>query len=326
MEKISQRFRITAMLLFACMLVLTACSSGQNSKLVKGTPEQHAAENENGELAKWPRTIVDARGQKVTISAKPKRVAVVTWMVTENLMALDTPPVAADSIAAMSEWASMKEYFQKYPVENLGDSHTSINLEKLLDLKPDLIVATTTNAEIYDKLEQIAPLFVFDSEALFSDWQGSIRAVAKVVGEEENAEKFLGRTMEQVAIARKKASEIEKTVGFVRVWNGGLSSFSVEQLAMYHDDQKGIGLAIPHGWPEKTGPLSIESISTINPDYIFISGAEDRAYLEQLEQSAVWKSLRAVKANQVFPIDLSGLTGGPLAVQYGVRTVIEALN
>jgi iron complex transport system substrate-binding protein len=319
--KISQQFRITAMLLFACMLVLTACSSGQNNKLVKGTSEQQAAEKE-----KWPRTIEDARGNKVTIFVKPKQVAVVTWMVTENLMALDTPPFAADSVAPMSEWASMKEYFQKYSVENLGDSQTSINLEKLLDLKPDLILATTANADIYDKLEQIAPLFVFDSNALFSDWQGSIRAVANVVGEEENAEKFVGQTMEQVGIARKKASEIEKTVGFVRVWNGGLSSFSVEQLAMYYDDQKGIGLAIPHGWPEETGALSTESISTINPDYIFISGAEDQAYLEQLEQSAVWKSLKAVKANQVFPIDLSGLTGGPLAVQYGVRTVIEALK
>ncbi|WP_042161391.1 ABC transporter substrate-binding protein [Paenibacillus gorillae] len=326
MKKNSQRFRITAMLLFACMLALTACSSGQNNNLKKEAAEQLAAGEDNSELAMWPRTITDARGQELTISAKPKKVAVVTWMITENLMALDTPPIAADSVGAMAEWASMKDYFQKYSVDNLGDSQTSINLEQLLDLKPDLILATNANADIYDKLEQIAPLFVFDSGALFSDWQGSIRSVAKVVGEEEKAEKFIEQTMEQVALARQKASEIEKKVGFVRVWNGALSSFSVDQLAMYYDKEKGIGLTIPDGWPKETGALSIESITTIDPDYLFISGAEDQAYLEKLEQTAVWKSLRSVKANQVFAIDLSGLTGGPLAVQYGVRTVIDALN
>lgn len=339
MGTISHRVRWIGMLLLAGMLVLSACGSKQDGTQAESPAPQQTAggeqagseqsadnEEEAAPEKEWPRSYTDARGKEVTIAAKPERIAVTTWMVTENLMALDNPPAAADTVAMMSEWASMKTYFEKYPVESLSDGHTTINLEKLLEIQPDLILATTANAEIYEQLEQIAPLIVFDSAALFSNWQDSIREVAKVTGTEDAAEKFIDEAMVQLAQARKLVEDFDQTVAFVRVLNGGMMAFSVDQLAMYYDADKGIGLTVPDGWIEKTGTISLEAFSEMNPDYIFVSGAEDRTYMDQLSQDSVWQSLAAVKADHVFEFDLSGLTGGPLATRYGVETVIEALN
>lgn len=276
--------------------------------------------------AEWPHTYTDARGKEITLEKKPERIAVTTWLVTENLMALDTPPVASDTVTIMSEWASMKEYFEKYEVENLGDNQQEINLEKLADVAPDLILATTANEKVYEQLEKIAPVIVFDSGVLFEDWQNSIREIAKVVGEETAAEGFIENTMEQVAQARAKVSSLGKTVGFIRVLQKGVYSLSVDQLSMYYDPEKGLGLTIPEGWAEETGEISLEVFSEMNPDYLFVSGGEDQAYMDELNKNSVWSALTAVKEGHVYAIDLSGLTGGPLATKYGVQTVLDALT
>lgn len=287
------------------------------------TEESSTAQPAENDEAAFPRTYTDARGKKVTIEKKPERIAVTTWMITEKLLAIDVPPVAADTVETMSAWASMKEYFEKYQIEDLG---TEVNLEKLLELKPDLILATQANENIYDKLEAIAPVIVFDVNLMFGDWQTSTREVAKAVGEEEAAEDFIADMMTQIAKAKEKISIEGKTVGFLRLWSKTIYSMGVETCAAYYDEDKGLGLAIPEEWPEEIGGLSLEALTEINPDYIFISSTEDEVYMEELSKNAVWNSLTAVKEGHVYPIDLSALSGGALASKYGIEVVVEALS
>lgn len=306
------------------LLMLTGCMNNAAAPPVNNQVIEQEAQPapQTDDAAQWPRTITDARGVAVTLAEKPQRLAATTWQITENLMALDTPPIAADTVAVMAQWASMKDYFEKYEVESIGDSHLAINLEKLTAMQPDLILASTGNAEIYEQLEQIAPVFVFDS--LFFDWEGSLRAIASVIGEEARADLFIDQLLTQIAQTRENVGHAEQSVGFVSAAQGALYTFNVDQLAMYYDAQKGLGLTVPDTWPSERAALSIEGFSEINPDTVFLS-ANDDMFMEELEKSSVWHSLDAVKNDRVFKIDVSGLTGGPLAVQYGVHTVKEAL-
>ncbi len=325
--------KLTGLILSAVFLtgILAGCAgtpAGNNTSTSENTTaisDTNTPEPAQSEETAFPFTYTDARGKDVTIEKKPERIASVTWMITENLFALETPPVAADTWTLLSEWASMKEYFQKYQVESLGESHTEINLEKLLEIKPDLILATTANEKIYEQLEKIAPVIVFDSGVLFADWQNSIREIAKVVGEETAAENFIDTTTVQVAEGREKIAQTGKTVGFLRVISKSFSAFGIGQLSMYYDTEKGLGLTVPQGWAEEGAELSLEGLSEINPDYLFVSGGEDQEYMDELSKNSVWNSLTAVKEGHVYPIDLSGLTGGPLATKYGVQTVLDAL-
>ncbi len=305
----------------------TAESTAESSETAESVVEESTTEestteqSESDEMA-FPRTYTDARGKEVTIEEKPERIAVATWMITEKLLAIDAPPVGADTVAIMSEWASMKEYFEKYQVEDLG---TEVNIEKLLELKPDIILATTANEKIYDQLEAIAPVVVFDVDVMFGDWQTSTREVAKVVGEEAAAEAFIDDMMVQINQAKEKLSVDGKTVGFLRLWSKTIYSMGVSTCAAYYDDDKGLGLEIPQGWPEQIGELSLESLTEINPDYIFISTSEDEDYMDELSQNSVWNNLTAVKEGHVYSIDISALSGGSLASKYGIQVIIDAL-
>jgi iron complex transport system substrate-binding protein len=318
------------MLLSAAISIalLSGCvgTSTQESTSVENTSttvESDTSKAAKEDEATFPRTYTDARGKKVTIEKKPERIAVTTWMITEKLLAIEVPPVAADTLETMSSWASMKEYLEKYQIEDLG---TEVNLERLLELQPDLILATQANENIYDKLEAIAPVIVFDVNQMFGDWQASTREVAMALGEEESAEEFINNLMGQITTSKEEISMDGKTVGFLRLWSNTIYSMGIETCAAYYDEDNGLGLSTPENWPEEIGALSLEALTQINPDYIFISISEDEAYMEELKSNAVWNSLTAVKEGHVYPIDISALSGGALASKYGIEVVAKALT
>jgi iron complex transport system substrate-binding protein len=322
--KILMKLVLSAVLLAG---LLTGCAKPPSTETTDTSPPESTPAASDTEDAAWPRTHTDARGKEVTIEKKPERIAVTTWMITENLMALDTPPVAADTVEIMSEWASTKEYFVKYKVENLGASQEEINLEKLLEVQPDLILATTANEKIYDALEKIAPVIVFDAALLFDDWHSAIREVAQVVGAEEAAEAFIKSSDESIVQAREEFAGSEGTVAFLRIYGKTLSCLGTDQLALYYSADKGLGLPLPQGWPEDGGEVSLEGFVELAPEVIFVNASDPEAqsYLDGFAENSVWNSIPAVKEGRVYPFDLSGLTGGPLASKYGIQTVLDAL-
>lgn len=325
---------VASIALLTGMLVGCAGTSAQNNTSIPESAsstteaitspktETSAPQTSENVEAVFPLAYTDARGKEVMIEQKPKRIAATTWMITEKLLALDDPPVAADTIETMTSWDSMKKYLEKYHVEDLG---TEVNLEKLLEVKPDLILATQANEKIYDQLEAIAPVVVFDSGLMFGDWQVSTREVAKVVGEEAAAEVFVSDLKARIVKAREKISINGKSVAFLRLWSKTIYSMGIDTCAAYYDGADGLGLTIPRGYPQEIGELSLESLTELNPDYIFISTSEDEAYMGELGKNSVWNALTAVKEGHIYPMGLSGLAGGPLAAKYGIQVILDAL-
>jgi iron complex transport system substrate-binding protein len=87
-----------------------------------------------------------------------------------------------------------------------------------------------------------------------------------------------------------------------------------------------LGLNAPEQYPVETdNNLSLEGLVEMNPDYIFLS-ADSEVILQSYEDNSVWNSISAVKSGEVYSFDLSGLTGGPLSIKYGIQTVLETLT
>lgn len=327
--------KLLGLLLSAALIMgaLTSCAGTPAENNGTSSPETTPAVSETNSLepsaadeTDWPRTYTDARGKEVTLEKKPERIAVTTWMITENLLALETPPVASDTVEVISQWGSMKSYFEKYQIEDLGKDHLSINLEKLVETSPDLILATTINEKIYDQLEKIAPVIVLDDASFFDNWQTSVREISKIIGEETAAETFINKVLEEAEQGKANVEALgEITVGFARAWKKEFTVYSEQQLILFYDKENGLGLSSPLNWPTKRSTLSLEAFSEFDPDYIFLSGA-DQEFMDELSANSVWKLFTAVKNNHVFSIDLSALTGGPLAMRYGVQTVIDTLT
>jgi iron complex transport system substrate-binding protein len=281
-----------------------------------------------GKEAAFPRTYIDSRGNKIMIEKQPQRIAIVAFPLVETMFALNTPPIAAPQVTVMSQWDSLKPYLAANSLIDLG-SQTSINLEKLLEVKPDLIIGTRYNEEIYEDLSKIAPVILLDTKPLSLDWRSVPREIAKVIGKKQTAEASIAQLEWLITESRGKLSPYkEETFAFLTLADkGSFGVFGKQIYPAYFDAQNGLGLQVPDGYPEKTGRLSLERLAELNPDHIFlmkVAGVEKK--LEELKGNSLWNALHAVKAGNVYFIERSGFTVGVLAAEYGVKSVVNTLT
>ncbi|MNB73257.1 putative ABC transporter substrate-binding lipoprotein YhfQ precursor [compost metagenome] len=279
----------------------------------------------------FPRTYTDMAGHEVTIAEKPKRVAVAFFHFVEPWFALGITPVAGDgSDTLLGGFLSLQPYAdQKSQVTDLG---SPLNLEALLEAKPDLIVsATPYNDEIYEQLKAIAPVVVLNNEL---DWKTRLLEFSKLVGEEEKAQAKIAEIESQIGSSRTELAGLkDKTVAFLGLNNkGGFTAYGIDRCAAFYDTGAGLGLTPPDGYPAVHGQnnqFTIEGIVKLNPDYIFVwddaTTDADETALAQLKGNAIWNTLSAVQNGKVFMLDRSAFSGGPLGVEYGVKSVAEAM-
>ena len=288
------------------------------------------------EIPVFPRTYVDAKGVEVVIEKQPERIAVTLFRFLEHWYALDMPPAsAADVEDLLTNWMSFRPYADKGSVIELG---SPLNLEKLLETEPDLIIASTPhNDEIYGDLQKIAPVVTFNTTSIANDWRAALREFAKIVAKEQSAEEFITQVDTKIATSRDNFKIYQdKTFGFF-VINGkdAFGAYTMQTLSTFYDPEKGFGLKAPLGYPEGDGTghskeFTLEGLAEMNPDYIIIRsntvGNKDQQDLEELATSAVWNSLTAVKNDNVYLLDRSAFSGGPLAAEYGVNALIDILE
>ncbi|WPK12536.1 helix-turn-helix domain-containing protein [Lysinibacillus louembei] len=172
--------------LFSLILLLAACGADATEKSEDTAKEEATT-----------RVITDDAGREVEIPIKPERV-VTDWYLGQ-MLALDVVPVGA-VVANLDYAAFLKQYYKEGEITNIG-TDGSASLEKILELKPDLII--TWNAEDVEKFEKIAPTIVF-SESAHQSAVDEVKAMGEYLGRQAEAEKFAQDFEKRIAAAREK--------------------------------------------------------------------------------------------------------------------------
>lgn len=194
--------------------------------------------------------------------------------------------------------------------QNVGDA-SQPSLEKILLLKPDLILSTDySNAyQKYRSLSAIAPTIPvappddkpatdLKNEPYFKK---NLRFVAKSLGQETKAEEVLSQYQKRVEDLKKRLGnqiqQIEISVIFYGegyIWTISKGSYSISHV---FDD---IGLRykfVPHGeWN-----LSIETIDKYDTDVLFIIDV-DRRSPSLYFQHPIFRSLEVFKNNRAYVV------------------------
>ncbi|MFY0518337.1 helix-turn-helix domain-containing protein [Lysinibacillus sp. UGB7] len=176
--------------LLSLLVLLAAC----------GEDTAHQADNKE-ETPKTEeattRMITDDSGREVEIPVKAKRI-VTDWYLGQ-ILALDIVPVGA--VTANLDFAAfLKPYYKDGEINNIGtDGNTS--LEKILELKPDLII--TWNKEDVEKYEKIAPTIVF-SETVHKTATDEIKAMGEYLGRQAEATAFVKDFDKRIADAQNR--------------------------------------------------------------------------------------------------------------------------
>ncbi|WP_158560778.1 ABC transporter substrate-binding protein [Paenibacillus contaminans] len=304
--------------LFVFTLLLSACS---------GTSAKEEAKT---------KTVRDAYGE-VTIPLKPQNMLVTNTSVAESMLELGIIPQKVLIVKEIEPEYRFK-MFEKHKVEMIEVQQYEENLERILALAPDLIVGPqgSTDAKRYEALTKIAPTVAID---IGSSLAAALPAIGKMFGKEAEAEKSLAKFNEKIAEAKQKLQKAvgEQTVLVLRVEPKQYRALGAKDLGpgndiMYHM----LGLKIPEKLADAKDwftPVSLETLPEIKADHIFVEKRVLQNYsseqsMKDLENSPLWKSMEAVKAGRVYPLETKdyiqgeGPVGSALFIDYLVEKLV----
>lgn len=337
-------FTLTGALLVGC--TSTSTKSDEVVAQEKSASSQEASEG--GSVEKTDTTTIDVYNGTMPIPTSYDNFVVLKNNLVEHFTALGvTPKAAAMAAVPTGETDSYStKYYYDGParvfangeldgVEILPTKMTD-DLEQILALKPDFIVASDSDEQYLEKLEAIAPTYLIpsgdDTESGEDKWKQQHRLIGKLLGKEEAAEANIAAYEELSAQYKEAAAGIvEGKTALVLQLNS--KGFKVRMAAEQSQVYRELGLSIPEGLTEdlaskdvanESGSFPIEMLAPFDPDYIFIDIQSEEDF-EALKDTPIWKNLKAVKNNNVMEIShfVWVQSAGPISKTIHLKDVAE---
>ncbi|MHA1632020.1 MAG: ABC transporter substrate-binding protein [Candidatus Freyarchaeota archaeon] len=273
-----------------------------------------------GEVAS-PISIVDDVGRNVTITNyPPERIVSLAPSCTEILFALGL----GDKVVGVDEYSDyppeVKERVKAGNLTTVG-SFAEINVETVIGLEPDLILATGgVQRLVVERLEELGQTVIVLYPKGFEGVLQDISLVGKVTGKIDEARVL-------VADMQKRAQEIvNKTKNLYRprvyvecFFDGGYWSFAGDSYVNELIYMAG-GINVFSGFPGGHISTSTEEVVKADPEIIIISkGSMAEACgltPEVIRNRPGWSEIYAVQNNKIHEIEESIIVrGGPRLIE-----------
>lgn len=328
----------TPLLIAAVIIVLgllaSACGSGETNKPAQSEKPDNSASGQvkDTEEQQKTRTVKDDLGQDVEIPVSPKRI--IAGEFASELLALGVKPVGAGE-------NGFKVVFTQNEMEGVERIGDPPNPEKILELNPDLIIVSTVFKDIYpeqmDQLSKVAPIFYisYDQDPIYNIFT----KVADLVGKTEEAQDWIKAYEQESAAAREKlkASLGDETVSIFRVEKGRLRIYLNRNFAGYmlrSSLQAKAPAAVADEIVKDTNSsaieISLEKLPDYAGDHLFVivrSEGDDKGAFEEIEQTALWQNLKAVKNGNVHFLDTNKYYGSDVVtIRETMKEAVEMLS
>jgi len=262
-------------------------------------------------------TVRDDAGLTVTVAKPALRVVSMAPSVTELLFAAG----GGNKIVGAVNYSDYPEAANRIP--RIG-SNREIDMELLISLKPDLIVAWRHNSS-ERQIEMVrrlgVPVFQSDPQTLDGIPDAVLR-LGQLLGTDAAARTTATQLREQLAGLRAKYANRSTVRTFYQVWDKPLYTLSGKHILT--DAMKLCGGENIFDKLTVTAPIvSIESVLQANPEAIIATAEKNYGGVE------LWKpygTLAAVRSNNLFTLDGHLLNrAGPRMVQ-GTAAMCEVLE
>lgn len=242
-------------------------------------------------------SVLDDAKRTVTLTQPAKRIVSLAPHVTELVFAAG----AGDRLVAVSDYSDFPEQAKQIP--SIG-SIFALDLERLLALKPDLVILWGTgNAKQLAKKLRGNKLVVFESEAHdYEDIASSIERIATLAGTDAagklSAQQFRQRLQQLREQYRLKAQEKPITV-FHQMVKSPLMTVNHEHFISKMMQLCG-GQNIFADLKEISSTITVEALLLANPEMIFSGGKTNGKLSNEWTQLP---SLKAVKNHAIYSIN-----------------------
>ncbi|WP_414550913.1 iron-siderophore ABC transporter substrate-binding protein [Anabaena sp. CCY 0017] len=243
------------------------------------------------------------------IPTNPQSIIVTDQESLEILVALGLKPIAATT----SNRVGNKAPILKGKIDEVIDlgKESQPNLEKIVKLRPDLIVGFSFSPQNYQLFSKIAPTVAIDYTE--TGWKKTLFQVANIVDKTEKAEKLLEEYQQRIENLRLKfAQKLGDTeISVMRFYTTLQFTQFLNQLSFPVSILEELKLSIPlaqrqvsSGADVSYNNVSLERVDLLEADAMFIAldpGSEEN--FQKYQNNPLWQKLNVVKNNRVYFVD-----------------------
>lgn len=265
-------------------------------------------------------TVIDYTGRAVTMTEPASRIVTLSPHITELLFEIG----AGDRIIAASEFSNYPEAARA--LDTIG-GYNSFNLEKLVTLAPDLVIAWGAGNSERDiaRLQAMGYAVYVDDPRSLGDIPRTLRDLARLAGEDAAGEEAAQRFSAGLeAIAATLPGRAYRPSVFYEIWHDPLQTLNGEHLVSEIIGFCG-GDNVFAGERVLAPVVNIESVILADPDIIVASGDSESppAWLAAWQQ---FPDMRAVRNGRIYSIPPDHLQRHTSRVLLGVRRMCEILG
>lgn len=266
------------------------------------------------------------------VNKNPQRVVVLDFSALENLDYLGIKPIAVPK-------TSLPAHLSKYSDPSIVDvgSITEVNLEKINEAQPDLIIMGQRLLEFYDQLSVIAPVLYpapVDAGNFVEAFEKNLDDLALLFDKKEEIDEAKAEIRSKIEEMKSITAASDEKALILLHNRGRFSAYgSGSRFGIVHDvlgvSEAAEGLSVHrHG-----NPVSSEFIQKVNPDIIFIidrSRVVDNSVTNKQEiENPLIKETNAAKNDKIYYLnpEIWYMAGGGIAsVHEMIQEVTDALD
>ena len=289
------------------LLAILAIISGLLLYYLPDMTSGHNAESNQTSQTFKEKTIVHDFGT-TELKKAPKRIVILDNLYGEILNPLDITPVGATTGQADSQEFStlFKKQYKDAKVVSVGWQGNP-DLDKIAELKPDLILMTGEQEDLYEELSEIAPTVGYQINTDENwDYHETSLKVAEIFDKRDEMKKDLDRldAREAVFAENVKAKFGDQKLLYLRVTDNDIRYYAYGHFGYLYDTYH-FNRAETFNPDDMFQVIDPDKLKDINPDLLIVQADSQELLDNKLKNNPVWSSLKAVQNNKVIYADYS---------------------
>ena len=289
------------------LLAILAIISGLLLYYLPDMTSGHNAESNKTSQTFKEKTIVHDFGT-TELKKAPKRIVILDNLYGEISDPLDITPVGATTGQADSQEFStlFKKQYKDAKVVSVGWQGNP-DLDKIAELKPDLILMTGEQEDLYDELSEIAPTVGYQINTDENwDYHETSLKVAEIFDKRDEMKKDLDRldAREAVFAENVKAKFGNQKLMYLRVTDNDIRYYAYGHFGYLYDTYH-FNRAETFNPDDMLQVIDPDKLKDINPDLLIVQADSQELLDNKLKNTPVWTSLKAVQNNKVIYADYS---------------------
>lgn len=254
--------------------------------------------------------IVQHQLGKTCVPKNPQRLIVNNEDILEIVLALGIKPLATGE----PNMGNLKKNLLSERADEILSvgKQSQLNIEKIVQLHPDLIIGFEIDPSIYQLLSQIAPTVSLEYSQ--SGWKIALQRMGEILGKSEIAAQALAQYEQRVIKLREALGEkLHKTTVSVSRFYPEMQYLPEFRTKFFFPGSilKDIGLSLPKAQTQLTNnpnqtyvSVNLESVKLLDADILFVAlDTQSESGYRTYSINPLWQQLQVVQKKQVYTVD-----------------------